>query len=214
MDLLQHIVVKWVLALLYGGSPLAAGPVPGLPGLDLLELRRPGGVGDGSKAPHILGCRGLGAVPNSSERSVPGGWPSIVGGTWLRLVGWVCGLLYNFGSRGGGLLFLAARAGAVGLDVALRVVSWLAGISFAQRSRHQEYAADLLGARVTSNSAMCGALLRLEEAARGVVGKPEEHRSWSAAWISRRLQASHPDTAARIARMRAAAAQGGELHAG
>lgn len=133
------------------------------------------------------------------------GLPAMIGGGWMALIGSLSGLLRRTGCEGAVLASALAGLAALFLDLCLSVVGWVAEGFLAKRSRLEEHLADLAGARLTSASTMSTALARLEERhpSRGA-GLPR----WSAAWIARRLHASHPPTSDRIHFLRSAAERG------
>lgn len=138
--------------------------------------------------------------------------PGLLGGAWLRLLWQISWFLIKVGeSRVGVVSAVAAVSGFV-LDLALRIISWGASISMAQRSRYQENQADLLAARLTSAATLVSALEKLERVAAELGYVEEKHAPWSSEWIAQRLHASHPSLGARQ-RFLADATERGDLRA-
>lgn len=135
--------------------------------------------------------------------------PPLLGGVWLNLIAGLSELVRGSAARGGVVLFvLFARLVSFVLDMAMLVISWVAAVVLARRSRHEEHMADLAGARLTSAQTFIAALQRLEgyHRQRGAVDR--QYVPWSPEWIAMRLHASHPPTEARIRFLQEAAVRG------
>ncbi|MFZ5816727.1 MAG: M48 family metallopeptidase [Bacillota bacterium] len=132
--------------------------------------------------------------------------PALIGGSWMAILGYTEALFTHLGRQGGGIISALSMITGLLLYLCLLVVGWVAEAFLAKRSRMEEHLADLAGARLTSADTMIQALQRLEERHPSRDGGLSR---WSAAWIARRMHASHPPTPERIAYLRRAL-QGGE----
>ncbi len=130
--------------------------------------------------------------------------PVIIASAWLQMIATVAYWFEQVGHRTTGVLAALALLLGLVLDGTMAVVSWLASVFLAKRSRHAEYLADLAGAQLTSAGTMISALKRLSDS------QPPRRKypRWSAAWLAVTLYASHPPTDERIAALQAAVERG------
>lgn len=134
-------------------------------------------------------------------------WPALLGATWLGLLAEIAAWLDRTGRSAGGLAGAVFLLPGLALDLAVLVVGWVAGMFLAKRSRIDEHLADLAGASATSATVMIAALERMRAFAEAEHLRPRLAR-WSMAWVIHQLNASHPDPAARIQVLQAAAERG------